>query len=495
MKSVNYCLVSLSVLLFAASANAVDFSLVQAELFSDPGATTTAWADYDNDGDPDLAVGFDTGEVRLYQNNKGEFHQHATPLLHGNKKPARGLSWGDFDGDGDVDLFVGHTSWMTRTSNTLLINERAGLAFVPAGEALGLDQEGVSSRQSNWIDFDNDGDLDLFSAQRQSFNRLLRNKGNGFENVHTRIGQSSEARLYDPRRTVGACWFDMDKDGDLDLFNANQNGDRDALYRNDSGTFVDVAMELNVDLPRRPITEGSVTCAVADYDNDGNLDLFVGTYGSNYLYHNDGKGGFEDVAGKLGLSGNGFSVGSSWGDFDNDGRIDLYLTQYESGVPHGKDRLYRSTTEGFVNVLPENIEKVDADHGVQWVDIDADGDLDLSLASNVKEGNHFIFRNNLKNSAGYSLQVMVLDRNGHHTRAGAEVRIYDSSSGKLLGTRLVDTGGGYNAQNTIPVHFGLPGQNIVDVEVSFMTKAGRHKQRLRSVDPLKFKGKSLIVLE
>lgn len=492
MKSIGHRLILLSGLSLAGTCNAADFSLVQAELFSDPGATTIAWADYDNDGDPDLAVGFDSGEVRLYRNHDGLFQKLAASLLSESKKPARGLSWGDFDGDGDVDLFVGHTSWFMRSSNTLLINERAGQDFIIADKSLGLDQESVSSRQSNWIDFDNDGDLDLFNAQRQSFNLLLRNKDNIFEKVHSRIGQSSEAKLYDPRRTVGACWFDMDKDGDLDLFNTNQNGDRDAFYRNDEGVFVDVAKQLNIDQPRRSISEGSVTCAVADYDNDGNLDLFVGGYGTNHLYRNNGSGGFEDVAAEMGLDENGLTVGSSWGDFDNDGRIDLYITQYISGVSHGQDRLYRNTADGFVNVLPENIEKVDADHAVQWVDFDADGDLDLSLASNVKEGNHFIFRNNLKSSTERALQVLVLDRNGHHTRAGSEIRIFESSSGRLLGTRLMDTGGGYNSQNAIPVHFGLPGSNIIDVEVTFMSNKGRKKYLIREINPGKIKGNYLI---
>ena len=193
MRSNAHRLILLSALSLAGTCNAADFSLVQAELFSDPGATTTAWADYDNDGDPDLAVGFDSGEVRLYQNNNGHFQKTHVSLLTESKKPARGLSWGDYDRDGDVDLFVGHTSWFMRSSNTLLINERAGQDFVIADKSLGLNQESVSSRQSNWIDFDNDGDLDLFNAQRQSFNLLLRNKDNVFEKVHSKIGQSSES--------------------------------------------------------------------------------------------------------------------------------------------------------------------------------------------------------------------------------------------------------------------------------------------------------------
>ena len=94
---------------------------------------------------------------------------------------------------------------------------------------------GADSRQANWVDYDNDGDLDLFSAQRSGTNRLFRNDGGKFTDVSEELG------LADPRRTVGSCWFDMDEDGDLDVFQANQQADKDTLYRNDGGRFVDVA--------------------------------------------------------------------------------------------------------------------------------------------------------------------------------------------------------------------------------------------------------------
>ena len=71
---------------------------------------------------------------------------------------------------------------------------------------------GADSRQANWVDYDNDGDLDLYSAQRSGTNRLFRNDDGKFTDVGEDLG------LADPRRTVGSCWFDMDEDGDLDVF-------------------------------------------------------------------------------------------------------------------------------------------------------------------------------------------------------------------------------------------------------------------------------------
>src|SRR3546814_18202904 len=87
-----------------------------------------------------------------------------------------------------------------------------------------------------------------------------------------------------------SCWFDYDRDGDLDLFLANQAGATDALWRNDGGRFVDVAPARGMDRPGRLAEDGSVGCAVGDFDNDGELDLFVASYGVNSLYRNKGDG-------------------------------------------------------------------------------------------------------------------------------------------------------------------------------------------------------------
>jgi hypothetical protein len=94
--------------------------------------------------------------------------------------------------------------------------------------------------------------------------------------------------------------------------------------------------------------------------------------------------------------------------------------------------------------------------------------------------------------AKQSLSVMVLDSKGHHTQAGAEVRLYDAR-GKILGAGQVNTGGGYNSQHAAPVHFGVPGQSRVTVEVTFMSKTGRKVHRVPNVSLANYYGKSLIV--
>jgi hypothetical protein len=145
-------------------------------------------------------------------------------------------------------------------------------------------------------------------------------------------------------------------------------------------------------------------------------------------------------------------------------------------------------------VLTDDSPLIAADHGVQWADFDRDGDLDLSLTETFIDGaGHRLFRNGLpREVAQRSLQVLVLDHAGHATQAGAEVRLY-ATDGSLLGTRLVPTGDGYGSQGDVPVHFGLAVSMPVTVEVTFLTREGRQRKRLESVDPRKFAGRSLVV--
>lgn len=490
---------AISVLGFGSLASASDpdsdlapsFTAIQAQDLAVPGSLSNAWADFDNDGDPDLAVSIRTGEVRLYRNDGGKLVSVGEAMglpLSGSE--LRGLSWGDFDADGWVDLIGGPTSVAARSR---LFRNQGGTGFVEVETPSPLTEAGRSSRQSNWVDFDQDGDLDFFAANRNGPNHLIRQDADGFRRIAT------DQPVSDPRPTVGACWFDYDQDGDLDLFLANQAGATDALWRNDGMVFVDVAPKLGMDRPGRRKEEGSVGCALADYDNDGDLDLYVASYGTAVLYRNDANGTFVDVAAELGLNENLHAVGAAWGDYDNDGYIDLFVAAYTgvSGNLRPDDRLYRNLAgQGFKNILaPGSVMNV-ADHGVQWVDVDGDGALDLSVTrAHLEEGGHFIFHNDLgKQLRRRHLSVLVLDRNGHATRMGAEVRLFNRG-GRLLATRQVSTGEGYNSQSVLPVHFGLASKGPVTVEVTYFAAGRRVTQRYRRVDPARLPGGLLRVHE
>ena len=473
----------------AVAAEAPPFSAVQPELFSDPGGQSNAWGDFDNDGDLDLIVLFRDAPVRLYRNDEGTFSDVGTALgLPTDGGNARSVAWGDIDNDGDLDLYIGY-SGREPPANKLLRNDldssEAGFSDISEDSGVALQ---ALTRQVSFVDYDSDGDVDLYVALRASVNRLFQNDGGEFSDVTFEVG------IAEPRRTVGACWFDMDADGDLDLFTANQNGDRDGLFRNDNGRFSDVAIELNIDQPRRPLADGGVGCAVTDFDTDGDFDLYVAEYGDDSLFRNNGDGTFTDVAPSMGVAIHDHIVTGVWADVQHDGRPDLYTVGYVNGKPGTRDYLFINQGDRFEDQLPDVIAQNDTDHGVQWADYDQDGDLDLALAANDPAGSHYLFRNELPaDTAARSIQVLVLDEHGHYTRAGSEVRVLDSETSELLGSRMVDTGSGYNAQNAKPVHIGLASAVSIDVHVTLMTNDGRKTEVYRNVDWRELAGKPFVV--
>jgi hypothetical protein len=483
---------SLLPLMSAAQAAEPSMTSIQPELLAQPGSFGNAWADFDNDGDLDLAVSLRRGEVRLYRNDKGVLVSVGAALGLPTSGPGelRGLSWGDYDADGWIDMMVGSG---TPAAPSAVYRNEGGKRFVNVAEEIGLTVPGRSSRQNNWIDYDNDGDLDLYATDRIKTNQLYRNDGGKFVKVFT------DAPPAVTSSTVGACWFDYNKDGYLDLFLGNQSGKADQLLRNDAGKgFTDVAPQLGMTSLPRTQAEGGVGCAIGDFDRDGELDIFVPNYGHNVLWKGDGKGGFTNVAKELGVDVENHAVGTAWGDYDNDGYPDLVVMSYvgeDTTKSTPKDSLFHN--EGgkrFVNVIDEKSQLNAGDHGVTWADYNNDGAIDLSVARGYTPvGNHYVFKNNLPAAkARQSLSVMVLDAKGRFTQTGAEVRLYDSN-GKILGAGQVSTGGGYNSQNAAPVHFGVPGQTRVTVEVTFMSKTGRKVHRVPNVLLASYYGKSLVV--
>jgi hypothetical protein len=191
------------------------------------------------------------------------------------------------------------------------------------------------------------------------------------------------------------------------------------------------------------------------------------------------------------------SYSNAWGDMDNDGDLDLSVISYEggSGAQTPVNALFRNDgSAGFVNVLSKDSPLNAADHSVQFVDYDNDGALDLTVTDGYgPQGGHFVFRNALPDVAKRrSLSVVVLNAKGHHTVFGAEVRLFDRK-GRILATRQVMTGGGYNTQRAAPVHFGLRNLDPMRVEVTYMSRSGRKTQIVKNVRPADYYGKSLVI--
>ncbi len=361
---------------------------MQPDLFSTPGGQANAWADADNDGDLDYFVGFRGRPNRFYRNDNGTFRDVAGDVGLADNQETRAAAWGDFDADGDPDLFIGFAN--PSVAAKVYRNERNGTRFVDVASTVGISLRGVA-RQPAWIDYDGDGDLDLYSAFRDVPNRLLRNDAGRFVDV------SSESGIGDTRRSVSGVWWDFDRDGDLDLFVAN--------------------------------------------------------YGSSALYRNEAGRSFTDVARASGIDLAGHGVTSAWGDLDNDGLPDLYVGNFVAGQPLYRDALFINAGRDaaawrFAEALPDVILKHDATHGVQFVDFDADGRLDLALTNNDPGGGGHPLLRNTSVVRGRSFRVDVTDARGRRTRAGSEVRLYEAGTKSLLSAGLVDSGRGYFAPRT-----------------------------------------------
>ena len=469
----------------------VSFELHQPKLFAEKGSHANAWADFDNDGDLDLYVGFGGKPSRpnaLYRNDNGQFTDVAAKVGVADTEQTRSAAWGDFDSDGHLDLYVGFSGGSQTgpsfTSNRLYRNDGDGKRFTDVTQSVGLTiPAGGLSRQVSWVDFDNDGDVDLSVSFRDRGDLLFRNDDGKFTDVTKAMGVSQTGA------SMGAVWFDYDEDGDLDMYLCNMDGHANRLYRNDGARFAEIAQRLGVDSGGREIQDepgtlhapGSIRPNLIDYDNDGDFDIYVTNLGAvDALYRNDGDGQFANVAAKVGLINDGWRGTASWADFDNDGRIDLYAN----------GTLYRNEGGRFRDVTPSVITENVGGYGNQSADFDGDGDMDLAFSGR----NHYLLRNLLsKEGAQGSLQIMVVSAKGHYTHAGSEVRLYSAGTRKLLGTRLVETGSGYGSQNVVPLHFGLADERVVDVEITTMTEKGRKVARLSNVDLSSRTGPFLVV--
>ena len=478
----------LAILCLAPFGGAPRFEPMQPELFGAGGTLTNAFADFDGDGDPDLFVGFNGAPNRLYRNDQGRFVEVAASAGLAEARPSRAAAWGDYDGDGDPDLLVG---FAPGPASVLRLYRNDAGHFTDVTDVAGIARDSGAVRQPAWVDVDADGDLDLFVAFRDRPNVLFRNDGGRFTDIAPAAG------LADTRKSVGGVWFDMDDDGDLDLYLANMDGDANALYRNDGMHFTDVAAAAGVAWGGRAAGDpanGTVRPCAADVDGDGRLDLVTANYGPNGLFLGRPGGRFEDASTAWGVAVDSRYDTCALDDFDHDGRIDLYVNGTVTGGTSYPDHLYRNTGHGFEEVTPANVAALHADHGVQWADVDGDGAVDLALAGSRNDGMHLILRNVLDPGvARRSLAVRVLDAKGHATRAGAVVRVYRAGSRRPVGTRLVDSGSGYDAQSDLPVHFGLPDDARVDVEVTWPANGKPVVVRSRNVDPRAWQGRALII--
>ncbi|MEZ4860815.1 MAG: FG-GAP-like repeat-containing protein [Caldilineaceae bacterium] len=330
--------------------------------FNEVWSSSAAWGDYDLDGDLDAIV---TGqpetlrETRLYRND-GETGFTALDLgLPGVQEGS--LAWGDYDNDGDLDLLLAGNSLfglITRVyrndRNNIFQNTNASLLGIWLGEA-------------TWVDYNNDGFLDIFVTGQSDAgltSRLYRNDGHG--------GFLPSSASFTGVNNASADWADYDNDGDADLLLSGASPTAiSKIYRNDgSDLFTDSGISLT------GVRDSAV--AWGDYDNDGNEDIILtgGTENVSALaiiYHNNGNSTFTDIGAGL----TGVADGAvAWGDYDNDGDADLLI--------NGKDENENATTLVYTNdrgsftLFPTDLPAVSLG-SASWGDYDGDYDLDILM--------------------------------------------------------------------------------------------------------------------
>jgi hypothetical protein len=301
----------------------------------------------------------------------GTFTDYGTTKNVNDDGNGKGIAFADINNDGYVDMYVSNKGG----ANKLLLNNGDGSFKDITKEAgAGLDDAGFCMG-SVFGDIDNDGLVDLYVPKggriEVEANRLFKNVGdNKFVEITDKAGVAGKDFSY------SAAMADYDNDGYLDIYVANYGvGAKNILYRNNGdSTFTDVSATAGV-----ADASWSWGATFADVNNDGNPDLYVingrdPAGEPNKLYVNNGDGTFNDVSKKAGVADANWGLGASFGDIDNDGDLDLFLSNYV-----GPNKMFLNDGKGnFKDISKEaKLDSRSWGKGPSFADINNDGFLDL----------------------------------------------------------------------------------------------------------------------
>ena len=434
-----------------------------------------AFGDIDSDGDDDIYSinTSDRNRLHLFNGNRQIKNKSPAIFVDGAEHlnllgPTRskegeiihdmGVTFVDVDNDGDRDLYI--TSMYEKNILYENIENRTFRDIaVTAGVAGGI----VRSQVGIWGDIDNDGAVDLFVTNEDTTNMLFLNNGFGrFKEITHQAGLASH------RGGKSATFGDLDGDGDLDLvvtfFNLPNR-----VYRNE-GIHPKTGLPFFRDmtdqwLPHQPDSLAKSTAAcLADFDNDGDLDLYIcNLVSTNRLYENDGSGHFTDITEAAGLVDSCLTSSACFFDADNDGHLDLFLSN------RGPNLFFKNLgNKKFI--LDEKTFKLEPDcysNGVACGDPDNDGDLDLYVANNDAES---IYYQNLLDNKNY-LAIKLIGTKSNRDAIGAKAFLFEAGhlgeKEHLLGFREINGGYGYGCMNSTTIHFGAPVEKTYDLKIWF----------------------------
>ena len=320
---------------------------------------------------------------------------------------SRGVNWIDFDKDGDLDLFI--TNGPQNGANNYLYKNTNGV-FTRYFSTV-ISQDFKASDGSTWGDFDNDSDLDLFVGNWWGQpNLLYTNNGDGTFDI-----SNEEPSIGNSYSETGS-WGDFNNDGFLDLYVANSGGNKkNFLYLNNGdGRFSFIT---DGDIVNDAFESRSVDWI--DYNNDSHLDLFVTNESNrkNNLYKNNGDATFTKITDLEIVNNSSTSFSASWGDFDNDGDFDVFIANNK----FQDNELYRNEGDGTFKKLAIDFVTNSRGYSVSsaWGDVDNDGDLDLFVTnafSGSQRANNFFYLNN--GDGTFTADNGILTQNNGWTYSG-----------------------------------------------------------------------------
>jgi hypothetical protein len=436
------------------------------ETFAAPTAVVTGWTVHgggvafgyaDADAHLDLAVATHAGAAVFVGDGAGGFAPLA-PALPSGPTEVSSVTWVDYDGDGDLDLFA--TAAEPGPGLYLYDNDGTGV-FADVSAAMGFPPVGAP-RGVAWGDYDGDGWLDAYVAGYMAASALLRNLGGGagFEDVAPALGLSAGGVA-----TFQPLWIDYDGDGDLDLFTTTDRGDLFGvpckLYRNNGGTtFTDVGAAAGV----THLMDG-MGVAAGDIDGDEDLDLYVTNIGwgdyPQMLYVDTGSAFLPQSAAWRVEATSVFGWGADFLDYDADGDLDLALAAHPGTTPYfgesyGAGYLDMSSViDGFP---PEG------QFGFAAGDVDADGRPDLAWYTWDDAVGARVYRS-VHPDAGHWLRVRLRGDAPNTWGIGALVTV---EAGGVRRIRAIAAGNSYLSASEPIAHVGLGAATIVDrIEVDW----------------------------
>lgn len=479
-------------------------------------------ADFDGDGWQDIYFVngrdlYDRGisvSNALYRNNHdGTFTDVTEKAGVPGTGYGLGCVWGDFDNDGFPDLFV------TQYGKNVLYRNNGNGTFTDVTDKAGVGglESGAFHSGATFLDYDRDGWLDLYvgsyvnlgdkrycklgdllsscapSEYRGSPDALYHNNHDGtFTNV------TQAAGIYQPLgKNLSVQAGDYDNDGWPDLFVAN-DGLNAYLYHNEhNGKFQEVGLSTGMAVTSRGTVMAAMCISLGDYDNDGHLDLYISDFqrSSDHLWHNDGKGFFDEVSDEAGITQptrDVLSFGGGFVDYDNDGWLDMFIAnghvypEVEQATPgtHYKqiNSLFHNETDGkFVEVGKSSgngFETPYTGRGVAFADFDNDGFVDVLVANN---GDPPLLLHNSGNNGNNFLNFKLVGRKSNRDAMGARIRVV---TGTMSQIREIAGGGSYLSQSDLRANFGIgKGKHADIVEITWPSG---QKQTFKDVEANKF---------